>query len=367
MRRITLYNHDIRHSRPLKAVGQQYYSGRALGISRPDDIIQLHPHLEKLWPSICSHYQRTGLEHSLNPAWDLSLEFADNHPDASFSPFLFTDAFRPGSRDADWFRERDPELESAVSFINSKNNFIRTSQDLGVAVPKTILYANPGECDPSAQAFPCFLKTSVSANGTGVIRCENHGQLMEALEDLPENTEFQIQEEITGATFLNLQYLAEQGRARRLAATRQLIKSYAHVGSVYQATNAPWETCDQLASHLAKLGLKGIFAFDLASCGPPSAPRALALECNPRFNGATYPTLVARKLGIDHWTYATFATSARSLTDLDLSELEYSQSSREGIVLINWGPILTGRLGIMLTAREENYDRLKARLEKALA
>jgi len=366
MPKITLFNHDVRYSRPLSTVGQEYYSGRALGISRSNDIIQLHPGMEPLWPAICGHYRRIGLEYSQNPVWNLSLELADSYPNVSFSPFLFTDAFEPDSRDAQWFRERDPELESAVSFINSKNAFIRTARELEVAVPETTAYEKPDTIDPSAVKLPCFLKSAISANGNGIFRCETLSQLEKALEELPENTAFQIQEELAGASFLNLQYFASRGRAGRVAATLQLVESHAHVGSVYPVDNPPWQVCDQLAQHLAKKGLKGIFAFDVASCGPPSEPRVLALECNPRFNGATYPTLVARKMGIDYWTCETFVTSARSLADLDLLEFEFDPSTREGIVLINWGPILSGRLGILLSSSREDHAGLKARLERSL-
>ena len=68
-----ILNHDIMNCTAEGVVGNQLYSGRALGLSEPWDIIQLHPDLKPLWADITAHYQRIGLSHSENVIWDIHL------------------------------------------------------------------------------------------------------------------------------------------------------------------------------------------------------------------------------------------------------------------------------------------------------
>ena len=53
-----IVNHDIIHCTAEGVAGNDLYSGRALGLSEPDDYIQLHPVLRPLWKDIASHYGR---------------------------------------------------------------------------------------------------------------------------------------------------------------------------------------------------------------------------------------------------------------------------------------------------------------------
>lgn len=65
-------------------------------------------------------------------------------------------------------------------------------------------------------------------------------------------------------------------------------------------------------------GMQGVFAFDIAVIDRPNGVEYLAIECNPRFNGASYPTAIAHKFGITHWMSRLFYTDHRSLRDLNL-------------------------------------------------
>jgi len=71
---------------------------------------------------------------------------------------------------------------------------------------------------------------------------------------------------------------------------------------------------------------------------------AEGIECNPRFNGASYSTVVAHKLGLESWVARVFPTRHRtrhrSLTFLQLAGIEYNPYHSEGVVLVNWAPIL---------------------------
>lgn len=69
--------------------------------------------------------------------------------------------------------------------------------------------------------------------------------------------------------------------------------------------------------------MKGIFAFDVAVVQTDKGLRFPAIECNPRFNGATYPTLIAQKLGIREWSAFACATQQRDLEDIDISDIAF--------------------------------------------
>jgi hypothetical protein len=91
-----------------------------------------------------------------------------------------------------------------------------------------------------------------------------------------------------------------------------------------------------------------------------------AIECNPRFNGASYPTIIAQKLDIPEWTAKTFSTRYRTLADIDLHGLEFNKRSGEGAIIVNWGTVLEGKLVILL-AGDTNYQQaLEAELRAIL-
>ena len=69
----TLYNHDIMHCTAEGVSGNEFYSARALGMTLPDDIIQLSPHLKPEWPAITAHYERIGLTHTRDVIWSTTL------------------------------------------------------------------------------------------------------------------------------------------------------------------------------------------------------------------------------------------------------------------------------------------------------
>ena len=112
--------------------------------------------------------------------------------------------------------------------------------------------------------------------------------------------------------------------------------------------------------------MRGVFAFDVAVVETPEGLRYPAIECNPRYNGASYPTLIAHKLGIREWTATTFQTRHRSLAALDLSDLEYDAGTGEGAIIVNWGTILEGKLVILMAGTRPYQEALALELEARL-
>ena len=362
-----IFNHDIMTCTHDAVLGNYLYSGRVLGMTNPEDIIQLHPDLEPEWSAIADHYARIGLSHSAHVVWDVALKILVDCPDYAPPVFFFGDATHETSPDKDWFRQLDENWFSVVEFINSKNNFIHLTEELDVSVPKTLCFENKANLkDTTHLPYPCYLKPAVSVDGVGIQRCQDEAHLVHALETLGPDIPLQLQEEITATSFLNLQYCVTVQGAERLAASEQVLDGFSHMGNRYPTVHQPWEIVEPMAIWMVEHGMKGLFAFDVAVVEDTSGPRYLAIECNPRFNGASYPTGIAHKLGIKSWVSQNFNTSCRSLKDLDLSGLEFDPNKSVGVILVNWGSILVGRIGVLLAGPIETQNELKAALNQRL-
>ena len=169
------------------------------------------------------------------------------------------------------------------------------------------------EMDIISFNMPCYLKAAISVSGVGIYRCANREELRDAMKKFEPGVPVQLQEEIITDVFLNMQYRVVDDRLVRLAASEQILEGCAHQGNRFPSSHEPWEAIDPMAFWLKERGMKGIFAFDLAVVETPDGMRFPAIECNPRFNGASYPTVIAQKLDIPEWSAMTFKTKYRKL------------------------------------------------------
>ena len=362
-----IFNHDIMHCTHDAVVGNYLYSGRVLGMTEPDDLIQLHPDLKSQWTAIAAHYHNIGLSHSQDPIWDVSFQQLRQYPDYEPSVFIFGDALHDHDQDDDWFRSHNQDWQDVVEFINSKNNFIRLAEELKVNVPLTFCADNQTQLKNHGDIpYPCYLKPAVSVDGVGIYRCANPEELDNALAQLDENIPLQLQQEVIASKFLNLQYQVKDEKAEPLAATEQILDGFAHQGNRYPTAYQPWELIDPMAQWMAQKGMKGIFAFDVAAVETDNEIDYFAIECNPRFNGASYPTGIAQKLNIDSWSSNNVATKYHSLDELDLSGLEYDRTTGTGVIIVNWGSILLGKLGVLLAGSIAQQDELLKQLKHRL-
>jgi hypothetical protein len=349
-----ILNHDIMGCTADGVVGNHLYSGRALAVSEPGDLVQMHPDLTGQWEHVTTHYRRIGLSHSDAVLWDLSHERLAERPDYELSVFFFGADEHAARPDPGWFH--------AVQAINSKNTFMSLAAELGVPVPLTTPFERAGDitaADIAAAPCPCYIKAALSVSGIGIHRCADAAELRAAIGRFAPDTPVQIQEEVVTDCFLNLQYSATENGPARHAATEQVLNGFVHQGNRHPAAHAPWEAVEPMAHWLHAEGMRGVYAFDVAVVGDAAAPRFLAIECNPRYNGASYPTAVAHKLGIAHWLAKAFPTRHRTLADLDLTGIEYDPDTGTGIVLVNWGPILVGKLLVLLAGSPEQQQALE--------
>ncbi len=360
-----IFNHDIMHCTHDAVLGNYLYSGRVLGMTEPDDLIQLHPDLKSQWTAINSHYQDIGLNHSQNPIWDVSFEQFREYPDYAPSVFIFGDAVNEDNND-DWFSDRNRDWQNVVKFINSKNNFIRLAEELKVKVPLTLCAENKRQLKEYDNIpYPCYLKPAVSVDGVGIYRCADAKELNDSLAKLEDNIPLQLQQEIIASKFLNLQYQIEE-QVEPLAATEQILDGFAHQGNRFPTAYQPWSLVDPMAQWMYKKGMKGIFAFDVAVVKTDNDVDYFAIECNPRFNGASYPTGIAQKLGIESWCSDNLTTKYRSLDQIDISDLVYDSNKGTGAIIVNWGGVLVGKLGMLLAGSIEQQNELRQLLEQRL-
>ena len=356
-----IINHDIMGCTAEGVVGNHLFSGRALGISEPWDIIQLHPGLKPLWSSITGHYRRVGLRHSDNVIWDLRQKQLGSHIGYQPSVFYF------GPRECKYWG--DQVWLDTVEFINSKNNFMALAVELGMDVPMTLCFGSVAEIGPDtvrSMSYPCYLKAAVSVSGVGIYRCEDEAALAQAMGEFAPDVPVQLQEEVRTDTFLNLQYRIIGNDVVRLAASEQILDGFAHQGNRVPASHEPWAAVDSMAYWLRDHGMKGIFAFDVAIVPTASGLRFPVIECNPRYNGASYPTLIAQKLGIPEWGSISLNTTCRSLSGIDLDGIEFDSKTGKGAILVNWGTVIEGRLAVMLAGSRDVQEALAVELRARL-
>ena len=362
-----IFNHDIMHCTHDAVLGNYLYSGRVLGMSEADDLIQLHPDLKPQWKAITAHYDSIGLSYSQNPIWDVSFARLREYPDYYPSVFIFGHAIHEDSEDDDWFRDRNRDWQNVVKFINSKNNFIRLAQELNVRVPQTLCAENKTQLKEYKNIpYPCYLKPAVSVDGVGIYRCADSEELDHALSELDDDICVQLQQEVKANKFLNLQYQIEPEAVKPFAATEQILDGFAHQGNRYPTAYQPWEIVDPMAKWMDEKGMKGIFAFDVAVVETDEDVDYFAIECNPRFNGASYPTGIAQKLEIDSWCSDNFITKYRSLDEIDLQDLEYNPANGTGAIVVNWGSVLVGKLGMLLAGSIAQQEELRQLLKQRL-
>ena len=364
-----IFNHDIMHCTHDAVVGNYLYSGRVLGMTEPDDLIQLHPDLKSQWTAITYHYRNIGLSHSRNPIWDVSFQQLRQYPDYDPSVFIFGDALHESSQDEDWFRDRNQDWQDVVEFINSKNNFIRLAEELDVTVPLTLCAENQSQLKNHSNVsfpYPCYLKPAISVDGVGIYRCTTPDELESAIANLDQNIPLQLQQEVKADKFLNLQYQVKNETVEPLAATEQILDGFAHQGNRYPTAYQPWELIEPMAKWMTQKGMKGIFAFDVAVVEKETGVDYFAIECNPRFNGASYPTGIAQKLKINNWSSENFTTKYHSLDELELRDLEYDPITGTGIIIVNWGSVLVGKLGVLLAGSITQQNELREQLQQRL-
>lgn len=348
----TIYNHAITYCISGEVNGNHLYSGRALGLTEVNDVIQLHPDLKREWPYIAAHYERIGLSFSRNIIWDSSYQLLSNYTEYQPSFFYYGGDIYDSYIDANYF--------NIVRFISSKNNFIRVAQNLGLPVPKTYCYEDKSYVtDTSIFSFPCYLKAAISISGSDKYRCENKIELFHALHTFSDDVPIQIQEEIKSVTSLNVKYKITDRKAERLAITEQIIEENNYKGNQYSENYDCWHVTDSYAEYLYNKGMRGLFSFNIAVKNTKEGLGYLLIGCSPRFNDSSYSSLITKKLGVVNWKQEVFTCNIKSLSQLHLSGIEYDPKFSSGVVLVNWGGVLVGKVSVLFIGNSKQQKSLR--------
>jgi predicted ATP-grasp superfamily ATP-dependent carboligase len=266
------------------------------------------------------------------------------------------------------FQSLNPRWCEVVEYINSKNNFVSLAEALGVAVPKTLCFDNAAAARAcETLPFPCYVKPSVSDHGVGIARCANPQALATALTQLEGLGSLQVQQEVNTSTFLNLQYQVVADQAKPLLASEQILDGCVHGGNRYPTAYEPWDHAQPMAQWLVDKGIQGVFGIDVAVVEAGDRVDYVSIECNPRFNGSSYPTLIAHRLNIRSWMSTTCPTRYRSLAEIDLADLEYDPTTGKGVILVNWGTVQAGKVSVLLAGSPEEQGQLQRQLQALLA
>ncbi|MCB9798382.1 ATP-grasp domain-containing protein [Candidatus Nomurabacteria bacterium] len=360
-----IFNHDmldcLGYGEHHRIAGLPNYSGRTLCATQQWDTIQLDSRLAEHWDWIQAHYVEVGLSVTGEVVWDASFgvatqgEFLNHELDVFFFGHQ-AHAVRPNQRRYD-----------ITAKMNDKNQLVSLCRTLRVPTPQTWLYDNKAGLGSTwSFPYPVYLKVAVSVSGLGVIRCNDRHELETNLDQLADDVPFQIQREVAGAkAFLNVQYHVDgQGRVKRGAVSVQILKGNAHDGNRYPTQYQPWGITDPVASELARRGMRGYFAFDVVVTADGDF---LMIECNPRYNGATFPTIVAERLQIPQWMARNFQVNHIDFSRLDLNGHVFDSKTGTGVVVFNWGTIGDCKLGMLVAGTPEQQNRIADAVQSLLA
>lgn len=325
--------------------GIERYIGRPLVTTLSTDVIHLPPNLQDDYAHIMEHYRSTGLECAAKVSWGGALQPAQ-YPGHVPSVFLFNEQAHRLAPDQQRFE--------AVKRWNNKNWFADYVQQEGFPMPPTDMYAR-GDIPTQTFDGPYFVKGAEAATGTQVFDCNTWDEVLAQAAKM--KGDYQVQQGVD-ATFLNVQYnAADDGSVEFVATTEQEMDGVSHNGNRHPSEHNPRHVTDELAARAAQMGVRGIFAFDVAALKRPiSTSEAYQLiECNPRPNGSSYFTATAERLGVNEWLGVNVPTQKSlrdSLDALTAARLLYDARRGSGVVIVNWGTAEDGKLGVMFIGPE---------------
>lgn len=365
---MTLFNHSLHFSEPIYGCdplsfhkqaqngGFEYYETRAHGCSKVGDVIQLDPNLQHDYPFAQEHYRQIGLETCQEVVWNLSANAANDYRDHHFSVYLFTEQINT-------LRPDPARLDATLRYLN-KNSFMQLCQGKA-PTPKTVF----GDTAQTAVDFdsiklPVYVKGAVSSGGSSSYRCETPGEVEQAIAKLMHGP-YQVQEDVNPVAFLSVLYdISAEGTLRHITKTQQIIDGVDYIGSSYPTSYNPKSVTDVIANQAVKDGLKGKLGFDVAV---NANGQFFVLECNPRWTGALYPLVIAKRLGADEWSTVHLPTRSDRLQDIVLGDLAFNPNRKTGAVLVNWGAIKNLWVELLLIGPPAAQQTLLAQLSANFA
>jgi hypothetical protein len=358
----TLYNHTLYpqtayeiHS-PEKFVDFQRnggnYGARILACTTPEDVVQLDPSLREPYKYLYDHLGQVGLDTTGDIEWDTRPEVASDFPDHDLSVYLFDAAIQAVRPDKRRFE--------ATSKFGDKNSFIEFCEEQSYPIPRTLIVTDGTMPDISDLNYPIYVKAAESSSGKGVYRVSDHAELSEAVTTVGDN--YQLQQETPGVP-VSVQYREKDGVIDHFATTDQILDGHTHMGNHYPTVHNPRGMTDRLAEELVAAGLRDTFGLDVMVNGEEST----IIECNPRWTGATYPTMAAGRLAIQEWAAYMLPTQHEHPRDIKLGNTLYNTSNQIGVIIMNNCRLNAhGKVEVLIAGPPEAQEEMLIKLEEKL-
>lgn len=296
--------------------------------------------------------------------YDIDLSLVQPHP------FIMNESMRQ------WLKNNignqslgfDKWSRSAQRF-ESKRNFIRLCKGLRIRVPETLFMEDVHARDIfEGNDESLLFKLDRSASGLGMMAVSNERELGHA-RVATQYRDFLLQKKVRLALELGVQINLSEGLVPRIIAiTGQHVGvNNDHMGNYHPYTARTQVKINEVAlkHDLMRLcfvmhhaGMRGRVGVDVLVS--PDGEYYLS-EVNARRTGATPYIDAANRLGVSSWSSMSLPTTARCVTDLDLNtnKLIYRPGRDEGLLLINWGPICEGKVGVMFIGSPDKWERLE--------
>lgn len=354
-----LFDHEINVIEEPDVVNHQYYSSSSLCISQEQDVMLLHPDLSPLLYDIKQHYHRIGLKPSENINCSKSQEQPLNNRIYESSVYTYASPNTKSKLD---------KAPSVIDYLHSKNNFIYLATALGCDIPRTECYSSIRDVKLAQVRdinLPCYIKSDTP--GGGSFRCESIVELIQNMEYFSDTTPIQIQSALETDRLINLQFLLKDNEVIKLSSSTQLLTYSYFQEDMAPVEYEPWKKVEVMAEWLKNKGVRGIISFKLAKVETEKGISYPIIKCTTRYRNYVYSALVARKLNISQWGNITINTRFTDLSDLDIKNIEYNKKSGEGVIIINWGGLLTGRITLLLSGSEKYRKHIASNLIKKLS
>lgn len=304
-------------------------SGRVLACSLPGDIVQLDPRLREQYDDLEAHLGKAGLQIG-KVIFDTDPATVKQYPGYDLSVY----GFNPTIHSV----QPDPERLATTTSCHNKNQFIAWCAKEGFPIPRTYVSSYGPVNELADVPLPALVKPARSSAGLGIERVTTKKELMARLAAIGDRFEYQVQEDLVGATFFSEQYEIFD-RTNHLASTGLFTHGFVYSGNSYPSAHSAREITDVAAEKLRHRGLKGAFGFDMAA---DEDDNKLFIECNARWTGGTYPCKVGKRLGALAWAAYKLPTDYGRLGDnmKRIDAITYTPATREGVVVINAGELL---------------------------
>lgn len=336
--------------------GIGHIPARALILSRPGDIVAIHPDLAVHVPHILMHYGELGLAVAGQFLPELG------YPAETLAAGLTLDTFL-------WSPEAnaaapDPRRLDATLQYNDKNWFMEHCATQGYPVPESETFAAGTVPQDLHLGYPVYVKAAVSGSGKHVVECRSLAEVQAAAKLMPEHYQAQAAVPRIVAALNVLYFIDEAGEAHFVCTTEQILEGAVHNGNRYPSVFDPRAITDAVANDAAQAGVRRLCGFDVLV----SQTHGFQLvECNPRPNGSSYYAMAAYRLGITGpWQGIGLPTTHRWLAGINLQGLVYDPSRGSGVVLVGWGSIAVGGLGFLIAGTPDEQATLLAELRQRL-